>query len=380
MVTIRSKQIFSTASLLLLIAATLALANPTIVIKIYKSVYVKYARITKSNFENRFTDQQLRAAIAHAAAQPWVQQQIAADLAPFRNGISQAQIDTWFKDLQDNSRNKLAKFTVSDGIVTTTALPELLDSRAYKTVHSVISILANKKLIPDCEFIVALNDYLAYIPDNYSAPAAIFSFAKHTQMPVEQDTILIPDWMNVRYWDILRSRIDLASNLFPWQRKKALIHWRGGRADSMHHRSKLLSLTQSVNFLDVGITEGTNPTSYMDPEFSVQYKYQVALDGARCTWERMVWQMYSNTVLIKPDSPQIQWFHRGLKPYVNYIPIADITETDLLFTYNWLSNNDEYAKIIMHNANQFARENFKTQDFFAYYAVLLNEYAKLKNT
>jgi hypothetical protein len=361
----------------MLIATTLALVNPTVVIKLYKSIYVKYVRIAKSDFENRFTEVQLQSAITHAASQSWIQEQIAADLSPYKNGISQAQINTWFKELQHESKNKLAKFTVSDGAVTAITTPEIKASRQYKTVYSVVSILANKRFIPDCEFIVALNDYLAYVPEQQSEPAAILSFAKHTKLPVEQNTILIPDWMNVRYWDVLRSRIDLASRIFPWERKKDLIHWRGGRADSMQHRTKLLSLTKHLNFLDVGMTEGSNPASYIDPEFSVQYKYQIALDGARCTWERMVWQMYSNTVLIKPNSPQAQWFHKGLVPYVNYVPIVDVTEPDVTAAYTWLKNNDESAKMIMHNANQFARENFKTQDFFAYYAILLNEYAKL---
>jgi hypothetical protein len=377
MVKSKSKQIYSSIILLGLIAVTLILANPTVVIKLYKSLYVKYVRIAKSDFENRFTDAQLQDAITHAAAQPWVQDQIAADLMPYQNGISRAQLNAWFKQLQDDSKNKLAKFTIRNGKVSVVATPEVTTSRAYKTVYSVVSILANKKHIPDCEFIVAMNDYLAYVPENHTTPAAILSFAKHTQLPVEQNTILIPDWMNVRYWDVLRSRIDLANRLFPWERKKDLIHWRGGRADSMQHRSRLLSLTKDLEFLDVGMTEGANAAAYMDPEFSVQYKYQIALDGARCTWERMVWQMYSNTVLIKPNSPQAQWFHRGLIPYVNYVPITDVTESEISAAYNWLQNNDDSAKLIMRNANKFARENFKTQDFFAYYAVLLNEYAKL---
>lgn len=377
MIKSKSKQIYCGIGLTCLIAVTLALANPTVVIKIYKSVYVKYVRIAKSNFEKRFTDTELQLAITHAAAQPWVQEQIAADLAPYKDGISRAKINVWFKELQDDSKNKLAKFSINNGAVNVVVAPALSDSRAYKTVYSVVSILANKKLIPDCEFIVALNDYLAYVPENHIGSVAILSFAKHTQLPVEQNTILIPDWMNVRYWDVLRSRIDLANRIFPWERKKDLIHWRGGRADSMQHRTKLLTLTKNLDFLDVGMTEGADPASYMDPEFSVQYKYQIALDGARCTWERMIWQMYSNTVLIKPNSPQAQWFHRGLKPYVNYVPITDVTEAEVALAYEWLRSNDDSAKLIMRNANKFARENFKTQDFFAYYAVLLNEYAKL---
>ncbi len=380
MVKNKSKRIYSILLLVALISGTLALATPAVVIRLYKSVYVKYVRIVKNDFEKRFTDKQLQLAIMHAAGQPWVQEQIAADLAPYKSGISQTQIDTWFEELQDDARNKLAKFTVSNGKVTVVATPATTESRAYKTVYNVISILANKKHIPNCEFIVALNDYLSYVPKGQTTPAAIFSFAKHTQIAVEQNTILIPDWMNVRYWDVLRRRIDLANRVFPWERKKNLIHWRGGCADSMQHRSKLLSLTKSVDFLDVGMTEGENPASYKDPEFSVQYKYQIALDGARCTWERMIWQMYSNTVLIKPNSPQEQWFHRGLTPYVNYVPISDVTETEIVAVHTWLINNDDSAKIITRNAHTFAKDNFKTQDFFAYYAVLLNEYAKLMDS
>lgn len=145
----------------------------------------------------------------------------------------------------------------------------------------------------------------------------------------------------------------------------------------MKHRAKLVNLNNKFKFLDVGMTEGSNKVPRMDPEFSVQFKYQIALDGSRCIWERIVWQMYSNSVLIKPDSPHKQWFYLGLKPYYNYIPIEDIDEDKIVKLYNWLQNNDTKVQAVVGNANTFAKDNFKTQDFFAYYAVLLQEYAKL---
>ena len=380
MIKSKPKRIFVSISLLLLIVIIACLVKPIIIINLYKSLYVKYVRIAKSDFTRRFSKAELNTAIFHASQQEWVQSQIAADLAPFKHGISHAQIEYWFKTLQHDSQNKLAKFKVINNTVQVEVPSEFTKSRQYKTVYSIISMLASNHHIPDCEFIVALNDYLSYVPQGTTEPAAIFSFAKHTQIPVERTTILIPDWMNVRYWDLLRSRIDLASRLYPWNSKKNLIHWRGGCADSMQHRTRLVNLKNKFDFLDVGMTEGQNRVPYVDPEFSVQYKYQIALDGARCTWERMVWQMYSNTVLIKPNSPQVQWFHRGLKAYYNYVPIADLDEEKILFVYNWLQHHDLAAQEIASNANRFARDNFKTQDFFAYYAVLLQEYAKLMNT
>lgn len=377
MIKTKKQRPFAWLVLFCLIAVTFCLANPHFVIKAHKSIYVKYIRITKSDFAKRFNEKELALAIQHAANQPWVQEQIAADLAPFKNGISKQQLALWFNDLQHPTENKLAKFKIQNGIIEVEVLEDLTKSRAYKTVYSIISLLVKYKYIPDCEFIIALNDYLAYIPNNIKEPAAIFTFAKHTELPIENTTILVPDWMNVRYWDVLRQRIDLANRLYPWQKKKNLIHWRGGKADSMQHRNKLVNLNNKFNFLNVGFTEGSNAAKFMDPEFSIEYKYQIALDGSRCTWERMVWQMHSNTVLIKPVSPQQQWYHRALKPYHNYLPIADVNETQIAFAYDWLEKNDDAAKAIVKNANEFARNNFKTEDFFAYYAVLLQEYAKL---
>lgn len=183
--------------------------------------------------------------------------------------------------------------------------------------------------------------------------------------------------MNTRYWDNLRNRILLANKIYPWAKKKPLLHWRGGLADGLQHRQKLIALKAQLAFLDVGMTEGQNKVPFVQPENSLAYKYQIALDGARCTWERMVWQMTANTVLIKPRSPHIQWFHKGLEPYVNYVPINEVDAENIQNAYSWLQNNDQQAQIITKNANAFAKNNFKTQDFFAYYALLLQEYAKL---
>lgn len=346
------------------------------ILKMYKNVYVKYIRLTKSSFTSRFKPADLDKAIMHAKSEPWVQKQLANDFAPFAKGISEEQVSKLFKDFQHISENRLVKFIITNNQLSVDAPSELTNTRQYKTIYQVIELLCAQQKIPDCTFIIALNDYLGFIPDK-SAPVPIFTFAKHIGIAVEKDTILVPDWMNVRYWDVLRGRIALANKIYPWKTKIEKIHWRGGRADSMLHRAKLVNLTKNLNFLDVGMTEGANAVPYIDPENSVQYKYQIALDGSRCTWERVVWQMSSNTVLIKPSSPQMQWFYLGLEPYKNYVPIRTVDEINITAVYNWLEEHDDKAKEISKSANQFARDNFKTEDFFAYWALALQEYAKL---
>lgn len=376
MTVLKSKKVIISLILLITSAAILCAVNPAPILLLYKIIHVKYVRIAKSDFASRFNDTELAEAYAYAKNQPWVQKQIQSDLAPFKQGVKHTQIEHWFKTIQDPVHSKLAKFTVKNKIVTVDVPNELKSSRAYKTIYSVIELLAAKGYIPNCEFIVALNDHVSRIPPDEKL-AAIFSFAKHTEVPVEQNFILIPDWMNVRYWDVLRQRIKLANKLYPWSRKKNMIHWRGGLADSMSHRINLVNLKHQYKFLDVGMTAGKDAVPFVDPELSILYKYQISLDGVRCTWERMVWQMSANTVLIKPDSPQVQWFYTGLEPYKNYVPIKTVDAQNIQNVYTWLQEHDSEAKEISKNANEFAKNNFKTQDFFAYYALLLQEYAKL---
>jgi Glycosyl transferase family 90 len=364
--------------LIIIFCSVMLFSSPKTIISVYGFLYTKYVKIFKRNLSSRFSKKQLDDAILYAKNQAWVKQQISEDLEPFKQGISAEKIDYWFAKLQHND-NKLIKFTIKNNQIIQDVPTELTKIRSYITIYQVIKILTDYKYIPDCKFIVGLNDYLIYIPEDFKEPVAMFSFAKHTKKLIENSTILIPDWMNISYWDVLRDRIKVASYFYPWHKKLPLIHWRGGWADSMQHRSKLMSLKNTFTFLDVGMTQGKFAVPFLNPEYSLKYKYQLSLDGARATWERVVWQMHSNSLLIKPDSPHIQWFYKGLKPYVNYVPINDINEPAIKNLYDWLINHDDKVKNIIINANIFANNNLKTQDFLAYYVVLLQEYAKLIN-
>lgn len=350
--------------------------KPELKIKLYKIVHVNYSQIFKGKPSIRFNDKDLAIAIKNAKQQFWVQQQIKNDFTPYTAGITAEQVNRWFT-LQQDFVNRLVKFTVKKGKVTTHSLGKMYtNNNAFSSVADVIIFLAKKGYIPDCEFIISMNDYL--VPTGKSnESAAILTFAKHKEISIEKDTILIPDWLNLQNWDSLRPRINLANQIYPWENKLPIIHWRGGCADSMQHRQKLVALNAKLKFIDAHMTGVSNQMPFLDPEFSLQYKYQISLDGARSTWERVIWQMHSNAVLLKPYSPQIQWFHAGLEPYKNYVPIENIDEKSISKTYKWLINHDREVQTIIANANEFAEQNLNTIDMVAYYAIVLQEYGRL---
>jgi hypothetical protein len=364
--------IFTASSLTL----ALYLFAPTLLLTAYKPIYIGYIHAYRYIFGKTFTDRELENAIEKARLQPWVQQQIAADLAPFKDGITGKQLDDILYTMQQANSQQLFRVIIHDQQAYIKPVPANI-SIGYAVFYATIKYLAAKGHIPNCEFVVSLNDYLTYIPKHITNPVPIFTFAKHSEIPVEQNTILLPDWMNIQNWDYLNGRITLANKIFPWTKKQNVIFWRGGLADSMQHRAKFLALDTQFSFVDAKLTGGNKPAPNVAPEISLKNKYQIALDGHRGTWERMVWQMHGNSVMIKPNSPQVQWFHKGLVPYQNYIPIADISPEQITAVYDWLQQHDDQAYAIAQNANAFAQANLNIQDLYAYYVVLLQEYAKL---
>lgn len=360
--------LFFAISMLLQNLATIPI-SPELKVKLYKSLQIKS--------KNRISKKDLLSTIERARQQSWVQQQISNDLKPYQAGITKEDVNHWF-NLEQDYVNRLVKFSINGGNVTTSTIVEkFTNDQAFITIKSVVELLSRNNLITDCEFIISMNDY--FVPTGkLENSSAIFTFAKDSQISIEKDTILIPDWINLKNWDHMQPRINFAKKVYPWDEKYPIIHWRGGCADSMQQRKKLVTLTNILPFIDAIMI--TKQKDFVEPEYSLKNKYQIALDGARSTWERIIWQLHSNSVLLKPVSTQIQWFHAGLEPYQNYVPISDITNQDLRDTYTWLQTHDNEVQKIITNANQFANDNLNTIDMIAYYAIVLQEYAKLYKT
>ena len=105
----------------------------------------------------------------------------------------------------------------------------------------------------------------------------------------------------------------------------------------------------------------------------LQYKYQLLIDGNSCAYSRSYWQLFSNCVIFKQSSPDIQWFYGALQPYVHYIPLEQDL-SDLVEKILWARSHDDEAKTIMLNARNFAEANLTREQVHYYLYLVLKEY------
>jgi len=66
-----------------------------------------------------------------------------------------------------------------------------------------------------------------------------------------------------------------------------------------------------------------------------KYKYMLVMEGETTPWARPCWQLLGGFVILWQASPQHQWFHDELVPWVHYVPIKhDLS--NLLDMIDWL--------------------------------------------
>ena len=138
----------------------------------------------------------------------------------------------------------------------------------------------------------------------------VFTYAKDLDSKSERNLTLFPDWMNLCSSTMMREKIRRAQGLYPWNNKKDQLFWRGGKNDSTGFRKKLVDYSfDHLNIVDAKFVEA-GQSKFIDPVDHLQYKYLVSIDGNRCSWERLVWHLHSDSLVFKHQSNQVQWFYK----------------------------------------------------------------------
>jgi len=200
----------------------------------------------------------------------------------------------------------------------------------------------------------------------------ILAFASNKNLVTDSHVVLMPDDRALSGYSKVFKEIDLGISQFPWDQKISKVFWRGSTTGHIDHkndiysipRAKFIKYAANLDYVDAAftcITENKYKSFALKPmvrkDMSLRYKYLIDIDGNSCSYERMAWILYSNSVLMKHESNDIQWYYHKLKPYVNYIPInADFS--NLTNQYLWAEANQQQAKFISKNANLLAREVF----------------------
>lgn len=317
----------------------------------------------------------------------WMTRQINHDLAPFQGKLSKSDITKFFVNYPKMTafrvivkKNRL-KIVVSYAARKTHILPQIISY--IKKLHKI-------KPLPDVDFIVSTIDVYYHDDKNTAYPVFIVSKDKF-----DKGFILIPDWTAMDGHFNEKTECQKGALNYPWESKLEKIFWRGGSSGILtaiwqdSPRPQLIFLSYRYpEYLDAKfvwtfdsmkeIISGMGMLSNSVPICEhLKYKYLIDVDGWSCTWPRLYWILLSNSVLLKHDSDNIQWFYSVLEPNKHYIPIAR-DFSDLFQKFKWAQEHDAKCKEISENATNFAKEYLTQENSFFYYYKAIEAYAKLQ--
>jgi hypothetical protein len=254
--------------------------------------------------------------------------------------------------------------------------------------------------LPDCSFIVILNDA-------HAAQFPVFSAIRR----IKKDIYNIPLPMgNIRgmgddnhtplmgWNEHAQAEITDTHQHYSWKNKKNIAVFRGQYS---HQTWKLGKYTEEkaeswteVNrgvlyktaenhkdLFDVGFNVvGSNPFKEDIPSkdpipFTDQqrYKYMICV-GTNANWaERLRNHLFTNSVLVKHEAECMEWFYYLIKPFEHYVPF-NLMMTDLVDNIKWAKANDQECQNIVKNANQFAKEYLNEETMFLFTKILIEKY------
>lgn len=328
------------------------------------------------------------------------------------NSVSQSDIDKLWSDESLRQSTCLGRFQIVDQKLYSDSFN--LKSRYFRGMLDHFAEVVSKYKVNDVDFIVLLRDEVPQVEGIEKIKHfPLFVMSKNLDNEYEKDKFLLPDvFMVEKSWPKLIKDIDNTKHLYPWDKKIEKIYWRGGATGSMNMgynletydklpRITIVSLSRSYpDLIDakmVGLFEFQNNESSQQLNYifrilfggdspkvrevdHMHFKYLAAIDGNTCTWKRVPWIMLSNSVLVKQETDNIEWFYSAIKPYEHYIPINSRL-TDIFQKLEWMKSHDDEVRAISMRAQNFVKNNLMPEDIMAHTAIILNEYSKIqKNT
>ncbi|MBP9842273.1 MAG: hypothetical protein KBC64_07635 [Simkaniaceae bacterium] len=319
----------------------------------------------------------------------WMMDQIDRDL----KGMTSGQLEKTMLIEKEKGNCGLVLYKIRDSQVTAEVNdPHLKEGHRYRVMTTVFQQIAALGLLSDCDFIVCLEDAVDGHPE---LPGPIFAFAKDID---SANVILMPDFDTIgdnSKWLVEAGR---GNREYPWNKKIEQAFWRGGMTGGIFTQETFLHFPRSKvikeslkhpHLIDARFTAVTQcdfPSKvkkkfpkYFGKSLSIKehikYKYQLLIDGNSCAYTRAYWQLFANSVILKQESKNIQWYYGALQPYVHYIPVKG-DMSDVASKVRWALSHDAEVRKIAHNANRFASENLRLSDIYYYIYLLLNEYAE----
>lgn len=365
-------------------------------------------------YKSFFPKESFQERLKKPAAQ-WMLDQLDRDLSPFsEKKITSESVSKTYARIYEKIGpkhdyyhfrildNKLYKY-VPDGVPFSDT--DTATEKAYKTL-----LMYSK--VPDCDFVLAAMDGVpeSYVPADFyltedpNDQAPVLAQARREPMATRY-TVLVPDQLCLSEGWYRASQEILAANArFSWDQKAPIAIWRGGLSDAGEPTDGRIASNYSTTpryalckigvehpeCVDAGFStldsaemvEIAKQLGFCKPSLSKEGhlfgKYLPVLDGHMCTYPGYQWRLLSNSVCLKQESDQIQWFYRALIPFVHYIPVKN-DMSDLVEQINWAKEHDAEVAEMANQARKFALENLLYEDVYFYLHLALSKYSKLQN-
>lgn len=324
----------------------------------------------------------------------WMKEQIEEDFHFFKSSpLSRDKVDRTFSKALETEYGRhahLFKFVIRKNRLISPTLREAYKvPRIFKMVFFFRQML-KRMVLPEVEFLFSANDLYEDVSLQQHQEVPIFLISKRAGNPWFS---LFPhvEWLS--HWSSLRKR--LKKQPLDWKQRKEILFWRGsstgiGFPGMVDTRLKVAQLSHQLpheidacftNFVQVeealisDLQRKGLKQPPLSPEQQVCYKYLLALDG-NCFAGSFFWQLSSGSVIFKNESPFLEWYYRGLKPLVHYVPFS-AEATDLLERKRWAQEHDALAKDIATHALEFAENFLSIEDMMVYVYHLLWNYSSL---
>lgn len=266
--------------------------------------------------------------------------------------------------------------------------------------------------LPNVDIIVSEADGT---PEFYHPPNFWMASNSEMQAPIlakstmkqSRFIVKIPDNQTFIHWRKFSKTLLNASERYPWENKFNMAIWRGDTTDIHINNAdqlpsqKLAEIYKTrpryiiselsakyPDWIDAGFYRLIPYTAILDVASKFKkaevdahdhlaYKYLPVLDGWSCTYPGYLWRLISGSVVMKPDSPAVQWFYNALVPYVHFIPLEE-NLSDLMDKLSWAREHDLECRKIAENALKFVQEGLMPEHIWYYYARVLQKYALLQ--
>jgi hypothetical protein len=266
--------------------------------------------------------------------------------------------------------------------------------RREQAILNSLHELHAKKDLPQGGFLFCIDDGV-----NKSYTTSVLAFAARKELVQNKAVILIPDFEAMLGYQKLFSALDAAKKQYSWSQKVSKIFWRGtpngGNRASFKidgiARLEFMQIAQKADYIDAGITSYKADLDatfvaklqqqfpivpYISPQESLKYKYLIDIDGHSCSYSRTAWILYSNSLLFKHQSENVQWYYSSMQPYQHYIPVVE-DFSNLQLQFAWAEQHPSEVQKIINDAQQLAAQTFSQESVLQSLKLALQQYAEL---